>query len=410
MNLFEQYIRLSELATLIDNTLHNTFGGNTFWVKAETSDIKNYPDRQYCFLTLIEKSGSSIVAKMDAVIWRQHYDIIQKFVEVTGISFEKNISLLMRIQVSFSASYGLRLQVLELDHGFTIGAIELQRQATLKQLLVQNPDDVALVNGTYITYNNRLLLPRVIQNIALITAPGSDGERDFIHELSHNLYGYTFNVDSYLTTIQGKEAEKSILSQLDLILSFDKPYDIVAIVRGGGSQTDFSAFDTYNLGLKIASFPIPIIAGIGHERNVSIADLMCFASVKTPTKAASFIVEVNAVFEKEVEQLKQKLVQASSNIIKIHELKLEKKCTDLTNAITHFFKNRSYNLSQKELAIKLLDPARVLQRGYAILSNKQGIILHPEKLQEGDPITATTHSAVLHLTTHKVIKKEVHEN
>lgn len=404
MNLFEQHLKLSDLAALIDQTLYSKFGPNTFWVKAETSDIKNYFDRQYCFLTLVEKEGNTIIAKMDAVIWRQQYHIIKEFSKSTGVSFDKNISLLMRVQVGFNAQYGLRLQVLELDSGFTLGAIELQRQATLVQLLAYNPENIALINGEYVTYNNKLLLPKVIQKIALITAPGSDGERDFKHELNNNAFAYHFDVDSYLTQIQGKDADKAILGQLNLILSIGKKYDLVAIVRGGGSQLDFSAFDTYDLGLKIASFPIPIIAGIGHERNVSIADLMCFSSLKTPTKAASFIIEHNTIFEQQIDRLKSRLVYVAEGIIQSSKNNIERAAVALKNATVIYFKDKHNALNQKSLTIKLLDPSNVLARGYAILQNKDGIIMQADKLIKGDNITAITKDAVLHLTANEVKK------
>ncbi len=404
MNLFEQHLKLSDLAALIDQTLYSKFGPNTFWVKAETSDIKNYFDRQYCFLTLVEKEGNTIIAKMDAVIWRQQYHIIKEFSKSTGVSFDKNISLLMRVQVGFNAQYGLRLQVLELDSGFTLGAIELQRQATLVQLLAYNPENIALINGEYVTYNNKLRLPKVIQKIALITAPGSDGERDFKHELNNNAFAYHFDVDSYLTQIQGKDADKAILGQLNLILSIGKKYDLVAIVRGGGSQLDFSAFDTYDLGLKIASFPIPIIAGIGHERNVSIADLMCFSSLKTPTKAASFIIEHNTIFEQQIDRLKSRLVYVAEGIIQSSKNNIERAAVALKNATVIYFKDKHNALNQKSLNIKLLDPSNVLARGYAILQNKDGIIMQADKLIKGDNITAITKDAVLHLTANEVKK------
>lgn len=405
MNLFEQHLRLSDLAALIDQTLYSKFGPNSFWVKAETSDIKNYFDRQYCFLTLVEKEGNTTIAKMDAVIWRQQYHIIREFSKATGISFDKNISLLMRVQVGFNAQYGLRLQILELDSGFTLGAIELQRQATLRQLVEKNPQTIALINGEYITSNRKLVLPVVVQKIALITAPGSDGERDFKHELMNNAFAYQFEIDSYLTQIQGKDADKAILGQLDLILNIGKPYDLVAIVRGGGSQLDFSAFDTYSLGLKIASFPIPIIAGIGHERNISIADLMCFSSLKTPTKAASFIMEHNANFEQQIERLKSRLINVADGIIQSSKNNIEKASIALKNAVQIYFKDKHNSLNQKSLTIKLLDPAHVLARGYAILQNKNGIIMQADKLNKGDKITAITKDAVLGLITDEVTKK-----
>ena len=404
MNLFEQHLRLSDLAALIDQTLYSKFGPNTFWVKAETSDIKNYFDRQYCFLTLVEKDANSTIAKMDAVIWRQQYHIIKDFSKATGISFDKNISLLMRVQVGFNAQYGLRLQILELDSGFTLGAIELQRQATLMQLVEKNPKTISLTNGAYVTLNAKLMLPMVLQKIALITAPGSDGERDFKHELMHNALGYYFEVDSYLTQIQGKDADKAILGQLDLILNMGKKYDLVAIVRGGGSQLDFSAFDTYDLGLKIATFPIPVVAGIGHERNVSIADLMCFSSLKTPTKAASFIIEHNSIFEQQIDRLKSRLVYVADGIIQTSKNNIERASVALKNAAVIFFKDKHNALNQKTLTIKLLDPSNVLARGYAILQNKDGIIMQADKLKKGDKITATTKDAVVDLITDMVIK------
>jgi exodeoxyribonuclease VII large subunit len=410
MNLFEQHLRLSDLAALIDQTLYSKFGPNTFWVKAETSDIKNYFDRQYCFLTLIEKDGNTTIAKMDAVIWRQQYHIIREFSKATGISFDKNISLLMRVQVGFNAQYGLRLQILELDTGFTLGAIELQRQATLMKLVEKNPIHISLVNGEYITFNSKLNLPLVIQKIALITAPGSDGERDFKHELNNNAFSYRFEVDSYLTQIQGKDADKAILGQLDLILNIGKKYDIIAIVRGGGSQLDFSAFDTYELGLKIATFPIPIVAGIGHERNVSIADLMCFSSLKTPTKAASFIIEHNTIFEQQIERLKSRLVYVADGIIQSSKNNIERTAVALKNAANIFFKDKHNALNQKSLTIKLLDPSNVLARGYAILQNKKGIIMQANQLKQGDKITATTKDAVVHLITEDIEIKKAPKN
>lgn len=402
MNLFEQHLKLSDLAALIDQTLYGPFGNNTFWIKAETSDIKNYYDRQYCFLTLVEKQGTQVIAKMDAVIWRNQYHIIRDFSKTTGVSFDKNISLLMRVQVGFSAQYGLRLQILELDSGFTLGAIELQRQATLNKLLTEHQDVVTLVDGTYVTLNNQLSLPVVVQKIALITAPGSDGERDFKHELTHNASGYCFEIDSYLTQIQGKDADVAILGQLELIRNMDKQYDLVAIVRGGGSQLDFSAFDTYELGLRIASFPIPVIAGIGHERNISIADLMCYSSLKTPTKAAAFIVEHNNAFEQQIERLKTRLVSVTDALIRAAKNNLDKASLSLKNAAVIFLKDKHHALNQKSIAIKLLDPSNVLSRGYAILRNEQGIIMQAQKLKQGDKIKAITKDVELLLTTEEV--------
>ncbi|MDB5240996.1 MAG: exodeoxyribonuclease, partial [Spirosoma sp.] len=301
-------IRLSDLAFTLEAVIDEAFGQRALWVVAETSDIKNYPDRNYCFLTLVEReAGRETLAKLDACIWRKNYHTIRDFESETGIAFARNIQLLLLVSVGFSPVYGLRVEILKIDPTYTLGNLERERQAVLDRLVEEHPDLVWLEAGQYITANQLLPRPAVMQRLALISAPNSDGWRDFRHELANNAHGYTFKVDEYLTQVQGTGAERAICTQLERIRSSNVSYDAVVIVRGGGSQLDFGSFDTFLMGHTVAGFDIPILAGIGHERNVSLTDMLCHESVKTPTKAAAFLIEHNRQFEENCLQLRDRL-------------------------------------------------------------------------------------------------------
>ncbi|MFH1320056.1 MAG: exodeoxyribonuclease VII large subunit [Bacteroidota bacterium] len=404
LNIEVRHIKLSELVFKIDNVISDAFQDEIYWVIAETSDIRNYYDRGYCFLTLIEKENNDVIAKMDAVIWRQYYDIIENFENITGRAFEKNLEVLLKVRVAFSPKYGrLNLEILRIDYNYTLGKIELERQEILSRLVKENPAIISLIDREYHTYNKSLQLPAIIQDISLISAPNSDGLTDFLHELNANKYGFKFNIDEYLTQIQGKNADQLIINQLELIKKSGKKYDVTVIVRGGGSQIDFSSFDTYEIGKKIAGFHIPVIAGIGHERNISITDLMCNLSVKTPTKVAAYILDVNQHFDELIDKLKEQLIECIENI-----LDSEKEC--LTELIDNFKRNTEWYLKNMEnelekhiIAIKHLDPKSVLARGYAVVLHNDQLVTNPNKIEPGNIIKTLMKDILL---TSKVIQKQ----
>ncbi len=381
-----QHITLSHLAELISVTFEQTFGRQTFWVTAETSDIKNYPDRNYCFLGLVEKQGSTLKAKLDAVIWSQHYHIIKNFERSTGIRFEKNMQLLMQVTVDFKPAWGLRLQIVQIDSNYTLGKIALEKEATLNALVQKNPDAIFVEDGEYITFNKQLAKPMVLQKIALITAPDSDGQRDFMHELQNNPYGYAFEVDQFLIQMQGQQAAGAIVETLQMIATGMNSYDTVVIARGGGSQLDFGPFDTYEVGVNIALFPIPVITGIGHERNVSVADLMAHLNVKTPTKAANFIVQHNAIFENQVIEMEQSIFGFAQQMLNEEKENLKWQQQNLEQAISNFLKDQQFALREKENTIRLLHPSNVLARGYAIIKRKDKILTGARQLKAQDEI------------------------
>ena len=377
--------KLSHLTHLIEATLSDVFYGKVFSVIAETSEIKKSGAGHYYF-DLIEKDGRNIVAKMNAVIWNGYSQIIAEFQNATGQKFERNIELLLKVEVRFHQAYGLQLQVIAIDSKFTLGKLELERQETLLRLINENPGIISLVDGEYITKNKKLLAPVVLQRIALVTASSSDGQRDFIHELENNLLGYRFHITEFLTQIQGKDADKLIMHQLNLVDAAKHKFDAVVIVRGGGSQTDFSSFDSYEVAKIIAGFDLPVIAGIGHERNVSITDLLCFASVKTPTKAAAYIIEWNTNFERKLIELKNLITLKVENELAEKNQNLAQLADDFKYYIEQIFYKQKHRIEKFEIALKHLDPANILKRGFAIVMKENKIITNPETINKGDEI------------------------
>ena len=367
-------IRLSDLAFTIEAVLDEAFGRQPLWVVAETSDVKNYPDRGYCFLTLIEREGSETMAKLEGCIWRRNHHTIRDFEEATGVAFGRNVKLLVQVAVSFSPTYGLRLEILKIDPSYTLGNLERERQTVLDTLVREHPDLVWLEAGQYITANQLLPRPAVMQRIALITAPNSDGWRDFRHELAQNPFGYDFVVNEFLSQVQGKGAEQAICGQLEAIRKSNVPYDAVVLVRGGGSQLDFGSFDSFMMGHAVAGFPMPILAGIGHERNVSITDMMCHQSVKTPTKAAAFLIEHNRQFEENCLQLRDRLGLVARNALQTAREQLDITTEQLRFVAQNFLRDRHTELTEKTVTIRHLDPVNVLRRGYALLLRNGRIV------------------------------------
>jgi exodeoxyribonuclease VII large subunit len=398
----KNYILLSDLTFLIEETVYTTFSEKALWIIAETSDIKNYADRQYCFISLVEKTEKGVVAKMDAVIWRSNYPIIKAFEKNTDVKFDKNLKLLLLVNVQFNAQYGLKLQIIDIDYSYTLGNLALERKTILDNLVALNPKIVALIDGNYVTRNKKIEKPLVIQNIALITAPHSDGQRDFKHELANNPYKYKFSVTEYLCQIQGKNAAIDIKNQIENIQLSGIKFDAIAIVRGGGSQVDFGAFDNYEVALAVAACSIPILTGIGHERNISIADLMSSESVKTPTKAASFIIEHNRNFEQIIINFKEDLIDKTKSV-------LENKAKEFYNykdvfiyTLEKLLQKKNYLLHEKRMIVKHLDPINILKKGYAIILKNKKIISNPSEIKAGDTIEVLLKENSIESTVNKI--------
>lgn len=381
-----KYLTLSQLMGAVEETVAGVFSGHEFTFLAETGDIKNYPDRQYCFFNLVEKTHGETLAKADAVIWRSHYPMIRRFESATGKKFEKNMQVLFRGEITFHAVFGLRIRITHIDESFTLGLIEKERQEVLNRLLTDYARWVRMENGEYLSANRRLPLPTVIKRIALITASDSDGLQDFLHELENNAFGYRFQVTPFLTRVQGKDAEKEIENALHLAAGRAEHFDVAVLVRGGGSGFDLGPFDCLEPAVSIASFPIPVITGIGHERNVSIADLMSHTRVKTPTKAASFIIGHNAEFESRLEEFGRSIMYGSRQQLQQAQRRLDKLGIHLFSKAEQHLLKQNHLLDSMEQEIKSKDPRRILSLGYSLVRRGGKLISSADILNPGEQI------------------------
>lgn len=207
-------IRLSHLTRLIQTTVDQRFAGEMFCITAQITDVRRQSGLRRCYLKFIEKESWGITAEIRGVFWSDHFDEIERFESATGQAFADGIEITCTVAVKFHSRYGLTLDVTAIDVAYALGALELERQNTFARLVRENPHNIALVDGAYRTKNNGLPLPPVIQHIALITAPNSDGQRDFMQEITHNRHGYAFDVTQFGVTIQGDYAPVLILDQL----------------------------------------------------------------------------------------------------------------------------------------------------------------------------------------------------
>jgi exodeoxyribonuclease VII large subunit len=373
-------IKLSALVGHIQDTIQNQFEGRAYWVSTQITNVKKYEGNRRCYLTLEDYEGGRKLAELRAVFWSNTYGEIEKFEALTKQPFTNGIEIICKVKVRFDKVYGLNADVLEIDVAHTLGSLEIERQQTLERLLKENPESIQLFDGVYYTYNNRLPLPLVVSNIALITAPNSDGQRDFLQELQNNRHNYTFNVTQFLTTIQGNDAHLLIAEQLRLVQQSAIAFDAVAIVRGGGSQTDFKPFDTYELAAAVANFDVPVFAGIGHDRNQSIVDLMA-RQHKTPTKVAAQFIDHNFEFENQLMGLKN----------------------SLENTVAQQLQWAKDSLNSARRIVRLASPQAILNRGFAMLMVDGKIVTNPTLITENTELKIRLKDEIIHTT---VTKKE----
>jgi exodeoxyribonuclease VII large subunit len=375
--------KLSEIVNEIDATIRNRFSGKTFWIKAEITDVKKQPDKKWCFLKFIEKDGNTITTEIKGVFWSNTYFYIQNFENETQQTFASGLEITCNVRVRFQKRFGIDLEVLEIDFAYAIGKLERERKQTLERLVIENATIKLFENGSYSTKNNRAELPVVFQTIALITAPNSDGQRDFNEVIENNKYGYVFSITSFLTTVQGDNASKLILQQLKLIESIKEKFDIVVIVRGGGSDIDFKSFNDYELSKYVAFFSVPILTGIGHDRNTSIVDLMA-RQLKTPTEVAAFILDNNYNFENDLILLRERLFQRAVELI-----------DDAKDELRHY-KQR----------IKNLNPTTILKKGFAIVYSNNKIVIDPKRIKTNSEMKTHLQNEIIISTVTKKPKNE----
>ncbi|MEJ0034272.1 MAG: exodeoxyribonuclease VII large subunit [Bacteroidota bacterium] len=284
-----KHIRLSELNQRIAYVVNSTFGEMSCWVVADVTSHTFREEKAYHSFELVEKDPISnrVIAQIRGKAWGFGSERIEQFEKQTGQRFTNNINVLVNVSVEYHPVYGLQVNLIDIDPAFTLGVLEQQRLAVLEDLVSKNPDFIRKHGDRYITRNNQLKFGAVIQKIAIISSKTSAGAEDFLHTLNNNPHGYQFSIDNYYTVMQGENNADQFVAKIIEVYNSGRPYDVVVITRGGGAQTDFLIFDNYHVGRAVARFPIPIITGIGHQKNETIADLMAHTSTRHRRKPRS---------------------------------------------------------------------------------------------------------------------------
>lgn len=400
----KQALSLYELNGLVKQSIRNSMS-ETYWVQAELSDVRsNYSG--HCYLEFIQKdaSGNNLIAKARGTIWSNIYKMLKPYFEQeTGQTFTSGIKVLVRVSVEFHELYGYSLTVLDIDPVYTVGDMEKKRRKILRQLKEEGVIDL----------NKELEMPLLPQRVAVISSATAAGYGDFCNQLMNNPRGYGFHIELFSAIMQGDQVEESIIASLNAIYDRLDEFDVIVIIRGGGATSDLSGFDTYELAANCAQFPLPIITGIGHERDDTVIDLVVHTRVKTPTAAAAFLIACMDKVADRLENLSSRLQQGVQNRILWEYHRIENLKQRVPNAVYKRINNAKYSLlsmrkdlqmvAQQYLSVRrhrleLLQqrlndalPEKQLARGFSIALKNGKVVKDASCLQEGDTLITLFH-------------------
>lgn len=392
-------LSLLELNALVRRSLEQCLP-DEYWVQAELSDVRTN-STGHCYLEFIQKDPRSngLVAKARGTIWSNVYRLLKPyFEEATGQAFVSGIKVLVQVTVSFHELYGYSLTVQDIDPTYTLGDMARRRRKILKQLEEEG----------VLTLNKELEMPDLPQRIAVISSPTAAGYGDFCHQLQNNPRGFFFYTELFLALMQGDRVEESVLAALDLILNRQNDFDVVVIIRGGGATSDLSGFDTYLLAAACAQFPLPIITGIGHERDDTVLDSVAHTRVKTPTAAAEYLIDCMDLAADGLEVLASRLHESvlsrlteehrklnlyrnripSAVVRRISDAKLTLLAArrDISQAVTSSLSRQRHRLELLQQRLTDASPEKMLARGYSITLKDGKAVKDAASLNENDEI------------------------
>ena len=393
-------ITLLELNGRVKSTLQFEMP-DAYWVQAEISSIS--PSGQgHCYLELVQKdaTGRNFLAKAKANIWRGTWLKLKPYFEAqTGETLKVGMKVLLQVTVTFHEVYGYSLVVQDIDPTYTMGDMARRRKEILEQL---EKDGV-------IGLNRELEIPALPNRIAVISSATAAGWGDFRDQLANNIYGFQFYVKLFPALMQGDDVERSVISALNAVAMRRDDFDVVIIIRGGGAVSELSCFDSYNLAFNIANFPLPVITGIGHERDDTVADVVAHTKVKTPTAAAEFI--INKVFDtaSDLENLTRRMSDAISERMNAEKVRIERLSQKLpslfavlktrqeqiletiwirsVNGVRNMLTTQTHKLEIVDKTLAAADPAVILKRGYSLTRAGGRVVKCASDLKKGDRLT-----------------------
>jgi exodeoxyribonuclease VII large subunit len=318
------YLTLLELNGLIRLSISHALP-DLYWVVAEIADLR-CNQKHHCYLELVERDGETVKAQGRATVWAGTFGpLSEKFEKATGERLRRGMQVLLCAAVNFHEVYGLSLNVRDIDPTYSLGEMARKKREAIERLTRERIMD----------RNKMLPFPLVPQRVAIISSPTAAGWEDFLDHLIHNPQRYRFFTALFPALMQGEEAVSSIAGALRAIREKHTKYDVVAIVRGGGSQVDLSCFDSYELAAAVALFPLPVICGIGHERDESVLDMVAHRRMKTPTAVAEFLIGRVMSFDRKLADIEERLARCAERTVRDRTSELESLSKRLSLAARH---------------------------------------------------------------------------
>lgn len=374
---------LSELCAEIQDVIKYELEEH-YWVRAEIASMST---RGHCYMELVEKANeNTLAAKVRATCWNHVYSLLSNyFIQEAGQPLRVGMQVLVEVSVTFHPLYGLSLNIWNIDPTYTQGALAKQRHATINRLTKEGVIDL----------QKNLLTPTIIRKIAVISAADAAGYGDFCDQLTNNRFGYKFQLSLFAAVMQGDHAPQSIISALKKIAAQEEQWDIVVIIRGGGATTDLGCFDDYELANHCAQFPLPILSGIGHTKDMSIVDMVAHTSVKTPTAAAEWLIErINKQIEV-ICQLTLRLQRTTQHIVTYQHNQLQNYLNRISYAAQRMMIHEKNNLLMLAKTIDLHSPERIFKRGYSLTTLNGQPVTKIEDIKKGDTLKTYLQNGVI---------------
>ena len=394
----QQHYSLLQLNQLVRDVLEDALP-DEYWVEAELSECREHGG--HCYMELIEKDehSNTPVARASAKCWRQTWVMVKPYFErTTGQPLRAGMKVLLRVYAQFHEAYGFSWIVSDIDPTYTLGDMARKRQEIIRQLKEEGVFDM----------QRELHIPIFAKRIAIISAQNAAGYGDFCRQLEDNDYGFKFDVTLFPAIMQGEQVEASVVDALNKIYQRIGDFDVVCILRGGGATADLSGFDTLALAENVAQFPLPVITGIGHERDESILDMVANTRVKTPTAAAALLIDnllrvleqLDDASHRIVYAINQRLTNQKTRIATLTTLiptlalrlvsnqrhRIETTENRLPIAIERRLTNQKHLLESISLKLQGFDPQLLLSRGYSITLHNGRAVRDPQQLKAGDEI------------------------
>ena len=394
----EQRYTLSVLNAMVREAIEIELP-DEYWVEAELSECRERSGHCYMELTEKDENTNTPIARASAKCWRQTWQLLQPaFERTTGQPLRAGLKVLLKVYAQFHEAFGFSWIVTDIEPTYTLGDMARKRQEIIRQLKGEGVFDL----------QRELRIPLFAQRIAVISAAGAAGYGDFVRQLEDNGYGLQFSVTLFPAVMQGEQVEQSVISALNAIYERVEDFDVVCILRGGGATADLSGFDTLALAENVAQYPIPVITGIGHERDESILDMISHTRVKTPTAAAAFLIDHLKLVLERVGQAEERVNRYVNERIRYQQQRIEQLRTlipalalrkisearyriellenRMPVAIERRFVNQRHLLERLELQLQGFDPQLLLSRGYSITLYHGKAVRDPSKLKAGDEI------------------------